>query len=70
MHDCRRRQAEQSSKQRLLTDANEAFMKKILRYRGSKKGRSYFIIIGLEYLLGDTGILARLKEAEIEVISH
>jgi uncharacterized protein len=57
-------------KERVLSEANEKFMKKVLRYRGNKKGRSYFIIIGLEYLLGDTGILARLKEAEIEVVSH
>jgi uncharacterized protein YbaP (TraB family) len=56
--------------ERVLYDKTETYFKKIMRYRANKRGRHYFVIINLQNLLGEKGVLARLKEADVEVTAY
>lgn len=54
-------------KKRLITERNEKMYERIKRFIESKKGRSYFVIVGLAHLLGPEGILAHLEAEGIGV---
>jgi len=54
-------------KENVLDEQNRVYANKIKLYRKNKRGRHYFLIINLENLLGDEGVLAQLKEADIAV---
>lgn len=57
-------------KENVLDEQNRVYTNKIKRYRNNKRGRHYFLMINLENLLGDAGVIAQLKEAGIEVQSY
>ena len=57
-------------KEVVLDEQNALYTKKVKLYRNNRHGRHYFLIMNLEHLLGDTGVLAQLKEAGIEVKSY
>ncbi len=48
----------------------DTYVKKIMRYRNNHKGRSYFLIIDLQNLLGERGVIAKLEEADVEVNAY
>lgn len=50
-----------SIKESLVTKRNEYMYKKVLKYLANRKGRKYFIIVGLAHLIGEEGILAKLR---------
>lgn len=56
--------------ERVLWASNIVYFNKVLKYRANKRGRNYFLIIGLEHVLGEMGILAFLEEAGIDVKSY
>ena len=57
-------------KESVLDEKNRVYANKIKLYRKNRRGRHYFLIINLEHLLGEEGVLAQLKEAGIEVKAY
>jgi len=57
-------------KELVYDEQNRVYANKIKLYMKNKRGREYFLIIDLEHLLGDDGVLAQLNEAGIAVKAY
>ncbi len=54
-------------KENLLLKRNELMYKKVERYRRNSRGRSYFMVVGTGHLIGEDGVVAKLKDANVSV---
>ena len=54
----------------MLTDRNIYMTKKIKRYMDNKKGRSYFVVVGVSHLLGKEGVIEQLKTEDINITRY
>ena len=54
-------------KEDFLIKRNKKMVDKVNIYRGNKKGRSYFVVMGLAHLLGEEGVVQQLKDQNLTV---
>ena len=57
-------------KELLLTNRNVKMLEKIKRYINSKKGRKYFIVVGLAHLIGEEGLVEMIRASDYNVTRY
>ena len=57
-------------KELMLTKRNEKMLDKIQRYIKSKKGRKYFIVVGLAHLIGEEGLVELIKAKGYQITRY
>lgn len=54
-------------KEAILTKRNEKMLQKVAIYRSNRKGRNYFVVMGLAHLIGPQGVVQGLKDQNLTV---